>query len=153
MKNTIIIILLLAFGLSHSCKNDVYQWRGAKRDGMYQESGLLNEWPEEGPELLWVSKGLGRGYAAPVVTEDQIFVNGEEEGNSFLQAFDLNGKPLWKSPNGKEFLGEGFFSVGILLIADFLLHGFYIQVFHYGYQLLLFGGRLHLIIQGVSKLM
>ena len=110
MKNIVPVILLLAFVLSHSCENEVYQWRGALRDGVYQETGLLNEWPEDGPELLWVSKGLGRGYAAPVLTDDQIFVNGEQEGNSFLFAFDLDGNLLWKSPNGKEFVGEGFSS-------------------------------------------
>jgi len=110
MKNTVLFILLLGFGLSHGCKNEVYQWRGTNRDGVYQETGLLNEWPEEGPELLWVSGDLGRGYAAPVVTVDKILVNGEQDGNSYLHAFDLDGKPLWKSPNGKEFLGEGFSS-------------------------------------------
>ena len=52
----------------------------------------LSQWPGRGPELLWVSKGLGRGYAAPVITEDQIFVNGEQEGKSYLYAFDLEGK-------------------------------------------------------------
>ncbi len=110
MNKTIIVISLLAFGLSHSCKNNVYQWRGANRDGIYHETKLLDQWPEEGPELLWVSKGLGRGYAAPVITEDQIFVNGEQEGKSYLYAFDLEGKQLWRSPNGEEFLGEGFSS-------------------------------------------
>jgi len=110
MKNTVPVILLLAFALIHSCKNEVYQWRGDLRDGVYQETDLLNEWPEEGPELLWISKGLGRGYAAPVITEDQIFVNGEQEGNSYLFAFDMEGQLLWRSPNGEEFLGEGFSS-------------------------------------------
>ncbi len=110
MKNTAFVILLLAFALSHSCKNDRSQWRGDKRDGVYHETDLLDQWPEEGPELLWVSEGLGKGYAAPVVTGDRIFVNAEEDGNSFLVAMDLQGNQLWKSPNGKEFLGEGFSS-------------------------------------------
>lgn len=103
------IFFILAFTIS-SCKNDVYQWRGAMRDGIYEESGLLNEWPAEGPELIWLAKGLGLGYAAPVITDEQIFVNGEEEGISYLHAYDLEGKMLWRAPNGKEFLGEGFSS-------------------------------------------
>lgn len=110
MKNMIIFITLLALIISCSSESEVYQWRGAMRDGIYQETDLLDKWPEEGPELLWLANGLGRGYAAPVITEDQVFVNGEEEGNSFLHAFDLDGRLLWKSPNGKEFLGEGFSS-------------------------------------------
>lgn len=110
MKNAALVILLLTFALSHSCKNDISQWRGDMRDGVYHETDLLDQWPEEGPELLWVSEGLGKGYAAPVITGDRIFVNAEEDGKSFLIAMDLQGKQLWKSPNGKEFLGEGFSS-------------------------------------------
>lgn len=86
------------------------QWRGAMRDGIFEETELLDQWPQEGPELIWVFEGLGRGYAAPAVSSEGIFVNGEEEGNSYLFALDLEGKLRWKTPNGKEFLGEGFSS-------------------------------------------
>ncbi len=110
MHRAILLIAPIVFGIIHSCKNEVYQWRGPDRDGIYHDTGLLDQWPENGPELLWISEGLGRGYAAPVITEDQIFVNGEQEGKSYLFAFDMDGNQLWKSPNGEEFLGEGFSS-------------------------------------------
>lgn len=108
MNRTIIVILLLAGALLQGCKQEVYQWRGTHRDGVFQESELLDSWPEEGPELLWIFEGLGRGYAAPAVSEDKIYINGEMEGNTYLFALSLDGKQLWKSPNGKEFLGDGF---------------------------------------------
>lgn len=44
------------------------QWRGAMRDGIFEETELLDQWPQEGPELIWVFEGLGRGYAAPAVS-------------------------------------------------------------------------------------
>jgi outer membrane protein assembly factor BamB len=110
MNRTSIAILIMAGGLLQGCKQEVYQWRGTHRDGIFQESELLDSWPEEGPELLWRFEGLGRGYAAPAVTSDKIFINGETEGNSYLFSLDLEGKLLWKSANGKEFLGEGFSS-------------------------------------------
>ena len=114
MKNAIIIISILLFGLTQGCQMEKVeksaQWRGANRDGIFHETDLLDQWPEEGPELLWVFEGLGQGFAAPAVTSDGLFINGEHEGNSFLFALDLEGKLLWKSPNGKEFLGEGFSS-------------------------------------------
>lgn len=37
------------------------QWRGPNRDGVSTESGLLKNWPEGGPKLLWEIKGLGTG--------------------------------------------------------------------------------------------
>jgi outer membrane protein assembly factor BamB len=103
-------IVLLILVLSQGCKYEVAQWRGADRNGIYQESGLLEQWPEEGPQLLWTYEGLGRGYAAPAVLGDKLFVNGEKEGKAYLFALDTAGKLLWKAPNGLEFLGEGFSS-------------------------------------------
>jgi len=108
MYRTSIVILLLAGSLLQGCKEEIYQWRGTHRDGIFQETQLLDHWTEEGPELLWTFEGLGRGYAAPVITTNGIFINGEKDGNTFLFALDLEGNLLWKSPNGKEFLGEGF---------------------------------------------
>jgi outer membrane protein assembly factor BamB len=70
----------------------------------------LDAWPENGPELLWVYEGIGRGYAAPAVLHDRLFINGEKDGEAYLYAFDLHGKELWRSHNGKEFLGHGYSS-------------------------------------------
>jgi len=86
------------------------QWRGVNRDGKYNEKNLLKKWPEKGPQLLWSFEQLGLGYAAPSIADGRVFVNGESFGFSYLYALDLNGKLLWKSPNGKEFMGAGFSS-------------------------------------------
>ncbi len=110
MNKACIVITLILIGLAQGCTNDTAQWRGLNRDGIFHETELLDQWPDEGPELLWIYEGLGRGYAAPAVTADKIYINGEEEGNSYLFALDLGGNLLWRSPNGKEFLGEGFSS-------------------------------------------
>jgi len=100
---------LLMFCLCfQSFSQTVTQWRGPNRDGKYNETQLLKQWPEKGPQLLWSAETLGAGFAAPVVTSDKLFVNGVINGESYLFAFDLKGKLLWKSPNGKEFTGEGY---------------------------------------------
>jgi outer membrane protein assembly factor BamB len=57
----------------------------------------LKEWPEEGPEMVWSYEGVGNGYGSPVVTSEEVFVNGELDSLSHLFAFDLDGKLLWKS--------------------------------------------------------
>ena len=114
MKNIAITISILFFGLAQGCTQENVQesaqLRGAMRDGIFHETELLDHWPDEGPELLWVFEGLGRGFASPAVTKDGLFINGEKEGNSYLFALDLEGKLLWKSRNGSEFVGEGFSS-------------------------------------------
>jgi len=40
------------------------QWRGPNRDGVSKETGLLKQWPAEGPPLLWKASGAGRGYSS-----------------------------------------------------------------------------------------
>ena len=42
-----------------------YGWRGPERNGVYPESGLLKEWPAEGPQLLWETMDAGKGTPAP----------------------------------------------------------------------------------------
>lgn len=70
-----------------------------------EESRLMDSWPREGPEMLWKFEGLGRGYGAPAISGEGIFVNAEENGNSFTVCLDHRGEFRWRSPNGKEFTG------------------------------------------------
>ena len=101
----LVFLLLVTF---QSIGQKVYQWRGDNRDGIYTENKLMKSWPEKGPELLWFNEDIGQGYAAPVVTNDKLLINGEADSTSFLYAFDLKGKLLWKTANGKEYYGKGF---------------------------------------------
>lgn len=105
-------ILVIAFALLLSgCsdnKQNVAQWRGENRDGIYPEKGLLKAWAEEGPELLWETEIIGNGYSSPVIWKEKLYINGETDSISQLFAFGLDGKLLWKTPNGREFVGEGF---------------------------------------------
>src|SRR5262245_47426621 len=50
------------------------EWRGPSRDGISKETGLLQEWPAEGPKLLWQKDGLGDGYSTPSIVGDRIFL-------------------------------------------------------------------------------
>jgi outer membrane protein assembly factor BamB len=82
------------------------QWRGPERTGVYPGERLLNIWPEEGPDLIWIFEGLGDGYSSAAVTSDRVFVTGMSGGEGFLFAFDLEGKQLWKTSYGPEWDGS-----------------------------------------------
>lgn len=79
------------------------QWRGPKRDGLSQETGLLKEWPAGGPKLLWQQKDIGEGYSTPAVVGDRIYVMGnrgmEDEFVACLAVKD--GKQIWSTRVGK----------------------------------------------------
>ncbi len=85
-SHIVALVCLVVFGSFQSCGQDFAQWHGPERNGIYNEYNLLNEWPENGPDLLWSYDGIGKGYAAPVVLNNMVFVNGENDGNSFLFA-------------------------------------------------------------------
>ena len=81
------------------------QWRGPRRDGICDEVGLLEEWPAEGPRLVWQTNGLGRGYSAPVIVGDRLFLAGDVGDELRLFALDLTGRQLWQRPNGRSWTG------------------------------------------------
>ncbi len=78
------------------------QWRGPNRDGCSTETGLLESWPEGGPELLWRATGLGEGYSTIAVVGDRIYTTGEKDRMSYVHALALDGgKVLWSTKLGK----------------------------------------------------
>lgn len=107
---SVLIGILLSTMLPAGYAQSISQWHGANRDGQYNETKLLNTWAASGPELLWEVEGIGKGYAAPSVTKERLFINGEIDTTSYLFAYDLKGNLLWKAANGKEFYGNGFSS-------------------------------------------
>ena len=78
------------------------QWRGPERNGIYSEKGLLEKWPEKGPEMLWSFEGLGAGHGSVGLAKDKIFILGMPDTTGVLYAFDYNGKLLWKKQYGLE---------------------------------------------------
>ena len=78
------------------------QWRGENRDGVYNETGLLKVWPENGPELLWSYEGLGAGFTSAAIANEKLYITGLTEDNLVLYVFNLRGELLNKKEIGKE---------------------------------------------------
>jgi outer membrane protein assembly factor BamB len=82
------------------------QFRGPNRDGKCEETGLLKEWPEGGPKLLWKMTGLGRGYSTLAIVGGKFYTMGDRKGeggetSQYVLAFDLAGrKELWATRIG-----------------------------------------------------
>lgn len=96
---SLLIMLALTFG-TEALGQDV-QWRGPNRDGIYPDSGLLKEWPADGPEVLFVAGELGRGFSSAVATDKMIYVTGIKDTIEYLTAMDLDGKMVWQKPYGR----------------------------------------------------
>ncbi len=101
-----IILLLLSILCLFSCKQHtkISEWRGPNRSGIYNESNLLKEWPEDGPKLIWESEEFGNGYGSPVFVDDIFYMTGEIDSVAYLYKSDFKGNILWKAPFGNEWI-------------------------------------------------
>lgn len=94
------LVLLVA---GRSLAADWPQWRGPQRNGVSQETGLLKEWPKEGPKLVWQVKNIGSGYSTPAVVGERIYLLANEGlDNEVVQARAvIDGKQVWSTRIGK----------------------------------------------------
>jgi outer membrane protein assembly factor BamB len=80
---------------------DWNQFRGPNRDAHSADTGLLQEWPKEGPPLAWKVSGLGVGFSSVAVSGAHAFTAGEVDKKATLFAINVaDGKILWKLPFG-----------------------------------------------------
>lgn len=97
-----ILIILLSFSVAFS--QEIQQWRGKDRKGIYPDTTLLKRWQADGPKMLWSNDSIGNGYGSPIITDKNIYILGEIDSLGYLFKLDLNGKILWKSSYGNEWI-------------------------------------------------
>ncbi|MDR1416030.1 MAG: PQQ-binding-like beta-propeller repeat protein [Prevotellaceae bacterium] len=102
MKKRVVIFYMLAWTLTGVRAQENSQWRGANRDGVYSETGLLKEWAAGSPELLWSYDGLGEGYTSVATANGKIYVTGMTDSTGYLYVLDAKGNLLDKKKYGLE---------------------------------------------------
>lgn len=81
--------------------DDWPQWRGPARDGVSKETGLLKEWPKDGPPLRWKAADIGPGYSSPAVAGGTAYIQTTRGDEEFALALDeATGRERWKAPIG-----------------------------------------------------
>jgi outer membrane protein assembly factor BamB len=87
------------------------QWRGPLRNGLSSETGLLKQWPEKGPAVVWSITNLGEGYGSLAIRADRIYVQGTKGSESAVFALNrADGKTIWSvslGPKVDESRGNG----------------------------------------------
>ena len=99
MKKILPGILLIIFVSSSYAQ--LVQWRGPNRDGHFPETGLLKEWPEDGPEIILEAEDIGKGWSSPILVDDMIYVTGMIDTLDYLTAMDLRGNVKWQVSYGR----------------------------------------------------
>ncbi len=118
------LVLSFLIVVLSSCtqKNEISEWRGPMRKGIFNETNLLKEWPENGPELLWSYEGLGAGHSSVGIGNNRVFVNGMPDTLGVLYSFDLDGNLIWQKDYGEEWHVNYTGSRATPLVVDGLVY-------------------------------
>ncbi|MCC7085334.1 MAG: PQQ-binding-like beta-propeller repeat protein [Pirellulales bacterium] len=69
---------------------------GPTHNSVSTETGILTDWPERGPRIVW-TQPLGNSYSAPVVGRGRLFLSHAFENTTRLACFNSEtGEELWK---------------------------------------------------------
>ena len=104
IRSTVSLILLV---LALASPAQMTTWRGENFSGKFSQTGLLKEWPEEGPEKILQIDGVGTGWGSAILAGDKIFVIGRKDSLDVLSCFDPDGRMLWQSSAGPSW-GKSF---------------------------------------------
>ena len=95
---TLVLGLIAAGPVSTICADDWPQWLGPGRDGVWNEEGILDQFPEDGPTLKWKVPIAG-GYCGPAVANGKVFVCDWVETKSDDDPKSLHKGQLPRNPN------------------------------------------------------
>jgi outer membrane protein assembly factor BamB len=99
MRKVLLVHLFVLVVLAAQAQ--IYQFRGPDRDGKFPESGLLKEWPENGPELLLEFEGIGEGYSSVISNGKYIYASGKIGDMDHLTCIDFDGNKKWQVAYGR----------------------------------------------------
>ena len=71
------VVRLAAFGLAlfvmAAGAEDWTQWRGSNRDGIWNETGIIESFPATGLKIAWRAP-VGAGWSSPVIAQGRVYV-------------------------------------------------------------------------------
>src|SRR5262249_29606139 len=79
------------------------QWRGPDRTSVSNETGLLQEWPTDGPKHVWKITGLGDGFSTPSVSAGRVYLLGSKGNDEDMICLDAkDGSRVWDVKIGQK---------------------------------------------------
>lgn len=101
MTRHLLTLALLLPGVT-AVADDWPQWQGPDRTAVSKETGLLKEWPKDGPPQAWKATGIGAGMGGVAVSKGVVYTTGDIDDSAYLFALnESDGKEVWKAKVGK----------------------------------------------------
>jgi outer membrane protein assembly factor BamB len=107
------ILLLAVFGMFHIMgqSQDWPDWRGPNRDGVWEASGVVEQFDSEIIDLKW-SVPIGPGYSGPTVSQGRVYVTDRLERPAQAErvlCFDeKTGEEIWSFQYGSVYENVGY---------------------------------------------
>ncbi len=111
LTQRLLLTVLLGVGFWVDCRPVAAEapfwprFHGPNGTNRSSETGLLKQWSDGGPRLLWTARGIGEGFATVAIADGMIYTDGNIDGKTVIAALDLDGQILWQVPNGKAWTG------------------------------------------------
>ncbi len=96
-------IIFVLFSVQYLFSQEPTRWRGPEANGNYPDKGLLKQWPQDGPEILWSFEELGQGHSSPSISGGYIYIPTMFQDKGYIFKLNMDGKLIWKVEYGTEF--------------------------------------------------
>lgn len=95
----IFVAIIALCSIWAACAEDWPQWRGPRRDGVWDETGILQTFPATGLKVLW-RVPVGVGFSSPVVSGGKVYVTDSRvtrtNASENVRCLDAaTGKSIW----------------------------------------------------------
>jgi len=82
------------------------RFHGPNGDNLSTETGLVKQWPEGGPKLIWSTQGIGHGFSSVAIANAMIYTDGNVDEKTVITAMDMDGNVVWQKENGGAYTGS-----------------------------------------------
>jgi len=100
--STLNAITLLLFSIN-AFAVDWSQWRGPNRDGIWQETGVIEKFEEPQLPVVWRSE-IGSGYSGPTVSNGRVYVTDRVKASKETERIHcfnaMTGEKVWSYEYG-----------------------------------------------------
>lgn len=106
----LVFAVLVAFVVATAGAADWPQFLGPERNGVSAETGLLSQWPNDGPNVVWRTP-LGVGMSGVAIAGGRAFTMLQNDSDQFVVALSADdGRVLWRTPVASAYsnaMGDG----------------------------------------------
>jgi hypothetical protein len=99
VQRTIVCLVITGSSVMAATAEDWPQWRGPGRDGVWNETGIVEKFAGDRLPIKWRVE-IGPGYSGPTVAQGRVYVTdrlSRPESIERVLCFDeQTGKPIWK---------------------------------------------------------